>query len=101
MTHEQIAAGIQAAVKFFDQPFLLRLIEIHHHVAAEDHIVALRQIFGFQIVEVEVNHLFQSFLDRIPFADFVEVAQAVAVVHRRHLVLVVSCLPARHAAPSS
>src|ERR1039457_4152677 len=43
--HEQIALRIQAAVKFFDQPFLLGFIEIHHHVAAENNVIALRQIF--------------------------------------------------------
>src|SRR5882672_1370288 len=45
MADKQIAAWVQAAIKLFDQPFLLGLVEIHHDVAAENHIVALRQVF--------------------------------------------------------
>jgi len=56
--------GIQAAVKLFDQPLLFRLVEVHHHVAAENNVVALRQIFGFQVMKVEVNHLLSAFFTR-------------------------------------
>ena len=82
MAHEQVALRIQAAVELFDQPLLLGFVEIHHDVAAEDHIVALRQVFGFQVVKVEVDQFLQRLLDRVAVAGLVEVAQAVAVVHR-------------------
>ena len=36
MTDEQISLGIQAAVELFDKAFLLGLVEINHHVAAEN-----------------------------------------------------------------
>ena len=48
---EQIAVRIQAAVKLFDKPLLFGFIEIDHHVAAEDHVVALRQVLGLQDCE--------------------------------------------------
>src|SRR5579872_7213807 len=55
MPNEQITTRIKAAVKFFDETFLLGLIEIHHYVAAENNVVALRQVFSFQVVEVEMD----------------------------------------------
>ena len=59
MAHEQISVGIQAAVELLHQPFLLGFVEIDHHVAAEDDVVALRQEFGLQVMKVEVD----EFLD--------------------------------------
>src|SRR6185437_13892642 len=42
MTNEQIAAGINATPEFLHQTLLLRFVEVHHDVAAEDDVVALR-----------------------------------------------------------
>ena len=89
MPHKEISASIQAAVEFLDQPLLFGLIEVHHHVAAEDDVIALRQVLRLQIVKVEVHHFLQWLLDGIAFAHFVEVAQAVPVIDRRHLVLAI------------
>src|SRR6202041_531119 len=72
MAHEQIAARIQAAVKFFDQTFLFGLVEIHHYVAAENNVVALRQVFGFEVMEVEMDQFLERLLDGIALADFIE-----------------------------
>ena len=85
MSHEQVAARIQATVKFLDQTLLLSLIEIHHDVAAENNIIALREIFRFQIMEVEMDQFLKGLLDGITVANFVEMAKSIAVVHRGHL----------------
>src|SRR5208282_3855165 len=66
--------GIQATIKLLDQPLLLSLIEIHHHVAAENDVVALRQVFGLQIVKVEVHQFLDVLLHGVAVAHFVEVA---------------------------
>jgi hypothetical protein len=55
VTNEKIAFGIQATVEFVNQAFLFGLVEIDHHIAAKNHVVAQGQIFRFQIVEVELN----------------------------------------------
>ena len=57
MADEEISIGIQAAIELFDEPLLLGLVEIDHHVAAEDEVVALGQELGLQVVEVELDHL--------------------------------------------
>ena len=56
---EEIALGIQAAMELVDEPLLLRLVEIDHHVAAENDVVALRQIFRFQIVKIELHEILE------------------------------------------
>src|SRR5579862_2320268 len=42
---EKVAIGIQTAMELVDEALLLRLVEIDHHVAAEDDVVVLRQEF--------------------------------------------------------
>ncbi len=85
VAHEQVALEIETARELFQQALLFGFVKIHHDVAAEDHIIALRQVFCFQIMKVEMDDLFQRLLDGIAVAGLVEVAQAVAVVHARHL----------------
>ena len=85
VAHEKIAFRIQAAMEFVDQALLLRLVEIDHDIAAENHVVALRQKFRFQIVKVELNQILQRGLDCIFVADLVEVAKPAGVVHCFHL----------------
>ena len=89
MADKQVSLGIQAAIKLLHQPLLLGFVEIHHHVAAENDVVALRQVFGLQIVKVEVHQFLDVLLHRVAVAHFVEVAQAVAIIDSRHLVLAV------------
>ncbi len=55
MANEEVAAGIQAMPELFDQSLLLSFIEIDHHVAAKDDVVAARQEFGFKVVKVELD----------------------------------------------
>ena len=81
MPDQQVSAWTQAAMELFNQPLLLGLVEIHHHIAAEDDVVSLGDEFCFEIVKVEVDNLFDTFLDRVPFANLVEVAEAIAVIH--------------------
>ncbi len=69
MSYEQVAVGIQAAVELFYQPFLFGFVEVHHHVAAKNDVIALRKVFSFQVVKVEVHHFFQRFLDRVAVRD--------------------------------
>ena len=78
---EQIAFGIQAAIQLFHQTLLFRFIEIDHHIAAEDHVITLGQEFSFQIMKVKVDQVFESPLDGVAFADFIELAQPVCVIH--------------------
>jgi hypothetical protein len=40
---EEMAVGIQAAIKLFNQSFLFRFVEIDHDIATEDEIVTLRE----------------------------------------------------------
>src|SRR6478735_3787362 len=63
--YQQVTAGSKAAIELFNQPSLLRLVEIHHHVAAENHVIALGQKFSLQIVKVEVDQLLHRFFHRI------------------------------------
>src|SRR5580658_3009185 len=72
--HKQITFRIQAAMEFINQTLLLRLVEIDHHIAAENRIITLRQIFGLQIVKVELHQALQRRLHRIFVADLVEIA---------------------------
>ena len=85
VSDEQVAFGIEAAGEFVDQALLFGFIEIHHDVAAEDDIVALWQVFGLEVVKVEVDEFLDGLLDGIALAQLVEVAQAVVVVDRGHL----------------
>ena len=78
MPDKQIAFRVQAAIELFHQPLLLRFVKIDHHVAAEDHVIALRQKLRFQIMKVEMDQVFQPSLDCVSVAHLVEIAQAVA-----------------------
>jgi hypothetical protein len=53
MADEEISFGIQAMIKLFNEALLFGFIEIDHHVAAENYVVAAWQKFRLQIVEVE------------------------------------------------
>jgi hypothetical protein len=55
MTDEEIAFRVKTAMEFIDQALLFGLIEIDHHVAAEDHVVVLRQEFRLQVVEIKLD----------------------------------------------
>ncbi len=85
--NEEITVGIQATIELIDQPLLFCLVEIDHHVAAEDEVIALRQELSFQVMEVELDQFPHIFFDLVNFADLVEVPQAVHVVDRLHLLL--------------
>src|SRR5262249_43300433 len=92
VTDEEVTAWIQTTIELLDQALLLRFVEIHHDVAAEDDVVSLRQVFGFEVVKVKVDEFFYSFLDDVAVSHLVEVSQARAVVHSCHLVFVVTGL---------
>ena len=92
MTHQQISTGSKTAIELVNQSSLLRLVEIHHDIAAENYVVALRQKFGLQIVEVEMYQLLYRFFNRVAFTDFVEIPQALVVIDRRHLMFGVDTL---------
>ncbi len=62
---KQVSAGIQAMPELFDQALLLGFVEIDHHVAAEDDVVAARQEFGLQVVEVELDQVLELWLDGV------------------------------------
>jgi hypothetical protein len=47
VTDKKVAFLVKTTMELVDQALLLGLIEIDHHVAAEDHIVVLRLVFGF------------------------------------------------------
>src|SRR5215471_20166468 len=79
------AVGIQAAMKFFDETLLFGPVEIDHHVAAENDVVALREVFGFEVVEIELNETLERGLDGILVADLVEITEAAGIVHGFHL----------------
>src|SRR5690349_1053374 len=87
MTDEEIAAGIQAVPEFFDEALLLGGVEIDHDVAAKDDVVAAGKKFRFEIVEVELDELFQRGLDGVLVAGFFKIAKAAGVVHGLHLLL--------------
>jgi len=54
MSHKKDIRRHSGSGKYFStRAFLFRFIEIHHDVAAEDHIVPLRQVFRLQIVKVD------------------------------------------------
>ena len=82
-------------MELFDQSLLFGFVEIDHYVAAEDGVVVLRQVFGFQIVKIELHQAFQRRLDGVLVADFVEIAQAGGVVHILHLIFGVHALLGR------
>src|SRR5207237_1412721 len=85
VAHKEITLGIKTAIELVDQALLLGFIEVDHYVAAENHVVALRQELGLEIVKVEVNELLHTLLQHVTVAELVEVAQAEAVVDRLHL----------------
>src|SRR5271169_1716068 len=70
MAHKKVSGWIQAVPKLFDQALLLGFVEINHHVAAEDDVIAARQEFGFQVVEVELDEFSQLRLDLVLIARF-------------------------------
>ncbi len=55
--NEEISGGIQAMPKLFNQALLFGFVEIDHHVAAENDVVAARQEFRFQVVKVELHEV--------------------------------------------
>src|ERR1700722_9581069 len=87
MAHEKVAARIQAMPKLLDQALLLGFVKIDHDVAAENDVVAPRQKFGFEIVEVELHEVLQLWLDGIFITGFFKVTQAAGVIDRLHLLL--------------
>src|SRR5450755_4638609 len=92
---EEVAFWIETARKFFHQPLLLWFVKIHHYIAAENDVVMLRQVFGLKVVKVEMDKLFYRLLYGVALPHFVEVAQAIAIVHRGHLAFRVTALLAR------
>ena len=72
MTDKEISAGIQAVPELFDQALLFGFVEIDHHVAAENDVVAARQEFGLQIVEVELDEVLELRLDGVLVARLFE-----------------------------
>src|SRR6516225_882718 len=92
MADKEVAAGIETVPDLVDQALLFRLIEIDHHVAAENDVVAPGKKFGLQIVKVELHKLFELPLDRILVVGFFEVAEAGGVINRLHLDLGVNPL---------
>jgi len=63
--NEKISGGIQAMPKLFNQALLFGFVEVDHHVAAENDVVAARQEFRFQVVKVELHEFLQLRLDGI------------------------------------
>jgi len=45
--NKEVSSRIQAMPKLFNQALLFGFVEIDHHVAAEDNVVAARQEFRF------------------------------------------------------
>ena len=51
-----LAAGMDGYLsKPIDQALLFRFIEVDHHIAAPDHVIALRQEFSLKIMEIEMD----------------------------------------------
>src|SRR4029077_5921171 len=87
MSDKKIAAGIQAVIKLIDEALLFGFVEINHHVAAKNHVVAPRQEFSFEIVEVELDKFLTLRLEGVFVARFFEITEAAGVIHRLHLLL--------------
>src|SRR6266852_7273090 len=85
--NEEVSSGIQAMPKLFNQALLFGFVEIDHHVAAEDNVVAARQEFRFQIVKVELHEFLQLRLDLVLVTGFFEIAEPAGVIDRFHLLL--------------
>src|ERR1700739_4892234 len=87
VTDEEISRRIQAVPKLFDQALLLSFVEINHHVAAENYVVASRQEFSLQVVKVELHELLELRSDGVLVPGFLEIAKPARVIHRFHLLL--------------
>src|ERR1700730_2792777 len=87
MPDKEITSRIQAVPKLLNQTLLLCFVEIDHHVAAKDDVVATRKEFRFQVVEVELYELFQLRLDGVLGTRLFEVAQPAGIVHGFHLLV--------------
>src|ERR1700682_426483 len=87
VSHEEISGGIQAMPKLFDQALLFGFVEVDHHVAAENNVVAARQEFRFQVVKVKLHELLQLRLDGVLVAGLFEITKPAGVIHRFHLLL--------------
>src|SRR6267378_4330366 len=85
--NKEVSSRIQAMPKLFNQALLFGFVEIDHHVAAEDNVVAARQEFRFQIVKVELHELLQLRLDLVLVTGFFEIAEPAGVIDRFHLLL--------------
>ncbi len=85
MSDEEIARGVQAMPELLDQAFLLGFIEIDHHVAAEDDVVAAGQELGFEVVKVKLHKFFQLRLDGVLAGGLFEIAETAGVIHGFHL----------------
>ncbi len=77
---KEVAAGIQAMPELFDEALLFGFVEIDHDVAAEDDVVAARQEFGFQVVEVELNEFLELGLDGVLIVGLLEIAKPGGVI---------------------
>src|SRR5581483_2930664 len=95
MPDEEIAIGIETAVKLFQQALLLGFVEIDHDVAAEDDVVALRQEVRLEVVKVELNDFADSFFHGVVVAGLVEITHAVTEIDRFHLMFAVVAFLAR------
>ncbi len=73
--------------KLFNQALLFGFVEVDHHVATENDVVAARQEFRFQIVKVELDELLQLRLDFVLVTGFFEIAEAAGVINGFHLLL--------------
>src|SRR6202007_583126 len=85
MADKEITAGIQTMPELVDQPLLLRLVEVDHHVSAQNNVVASRQKFGFEIVKVELDEVFELLVDAIFVVGLFEISEASLVVNWLHL----------------
>src|SRR5262249_3504369 len=85
VANEEIAAGIQAVIKLVDEALLLGFIEIDHDVTTKNDVVAARQEFCFEIMEVELDEFFELRLNGVLVVGLFEVAEAAGVIDRLHL----------------
>src|SRR5260370_21609781 len=68
--HEKISGRIQAMPKLFNQTLLLSLVEVNHHVATEDHVVAAGHEIHFYVVEGERKKIFLVVAYVLLFSQF-------------------------------
>src|ERR1700730_19186792 len=83
--YKQIAAWIQAMPELIDKALLFCFVEIKHHVAAQNNVVAAWKELGFQVMKVELYKVFQLLFDGVLVSQFFEIAQAAGVIDRLHL----------------